>query len=110
VDGIADPGSGGERGALMTVNPATLLPTAEFVENGLAADALLRLVEIEVREPDVNKWVQLARADRPAAGLSDATKGDLDRSLRQREIRRPGGFADELRVVLSRAAPGPGAN
>jgi DNA-binding CsgD family transcriptional regulator len=86
---------------MMTVDPATLLPTAEFVENGLPADALLRLVEIEVREPDVNKWVQLARADRPAASLSDATEGDLDRSLRQREIRRPGGFADELRVVLT---------
>jgi DNA-binding CsgD family transcriptional regulator len=86
---------------LMTVDPATLLPTAEFVENGLPAPELLRLVEIEVREPDFNKWVHLARADRPAASLSDVTAGDLDRSLRQREIRRPGGFSDELRVVLA---------
>lgn len=86
---------------LMTVDPATLLPTAEFVENGMPADALLRLVDIEVREPDVNKWVQLQRADHPAASLSDATAGELDRSLRQREIRGPGGFADELRVVLA---------
>ncbi|MGP4024565.1 helix-turn-helix transcriptional regulator [Actinomadura sp. 3N407] len=86
---------------LMTVDPATMLPTAEFVENGLPAAGLLRLVEIEAREPDFNKWVQLARADRPAASLSDVTAGDLDRSLRQREIRRPGGFSDELRVVLA---------
>jgi DNA-binding CsgD family transcriptional regulator len=86
---------------LMTVDPATLLPTAEYVENGLPAAEMLRLVEIEVREPDFNKWVQLARADRPAASLSDVTGGDLDRSLRQREIRRPGGFSDELRVVLA---------
>ena len=85
---------------LMTVDPATLLPTAEFVENGLPAEALLRLVEIELREPDFNKWVHLAQADRPAASLSEATTGDLDLSLRQREIRGPGGFADELRVVL----------
>ncbi len=86
---------------LMTTDPATLLPTAEYVANGLPAPALLRLVEIEMREPDYNKWTHLARAQRPAASLSDVTEGDLDRSLRQREIRRPGGFADELRVVLS---------
>ncbi|MGH3951026.1 MAG: hypothetical protein ACRDSE_18235 [Pseudonocardiaceae bacterium] len=85
---------------LMTTDPATMLPTAEFVENGLPAAEMLRLVEIEVREPDFNKWVQLAHADRPAASLSDVTAGDLNRSLRQREIRRPGGFSDELRVVL----------
>ena len=85
---------------LMTLDPATMLPTAEYVENGLPAAELLRLVEIEVREPDFNKWTQLARADHPAASLSAVTAGDLDRSLRQREIRRPGGFADELRAVL----------
>lgn len=90
-----------EGSCLMTVDPATLLPTAEFVENGLPAAELLRLVEIEVREPDFNKWTHLASADRPAASLSDVTEGDLDRSTRQREIRRPGGFSDELRVVLA---------
>lgn len=37
---------------LMTVDPATLLPTAEYVENGLPAPALLRMVDIELREPD----------------------------------------------------------
>ena len=60
-------------------------------------------MEIEVREPDFNKWAHLSRADRPAASLSEVTAGDLDRSLRQREIRGPGGFADELRVVLAGA-------
>lgn len=86
---------------LMTLDPATMLPTAEFVENGLPAAEMLRLVEIEVREPDFNKWTQLARAGHPAASLSGVTAGDLDRSLRHREIRRPGGFADELRAVLA---------
>jgi DNA-binding CsgD family transcriptional regulator len=86
---------------LLTLDPATLLPTAEYVENGLPAAGMLRLVEIEVREPDFTKWTQLARAEQPAASLSAATAGDLDRSLRQREIRRPGGFGDELRAVLA---------
>jgi DNA-binding CsgD family transcriptional regulator len=90
-----------EGSCLMTTDPATMLPTAEFVENGLPAAELLRLVDIELREPDFNSWAQLARAPRPAGSLSGATAGDLDRSLRQREIRRPGGFSDELRVVLA---------
>ena len=89
---------------LTTVDPATMLPTAEFVENGLPTPELLRLVEIEVSEPDVNKWVHLARTPSPAASLSAVTAGDLDRSRRHREVRGPGGFADELRVVLGSAA------
>jgi DNA-binding CsgD family transcriptional regulator len=62
---------------------------------------MIRLTEIELREPDFNKFTALARADQPTASLSGATAGDLDRSLRQRELRRPSGFADELRAVLS---------
>ena len=93
---------------LMTLDPATMLPTAEYVENGLPAAEMLRLVEIEVREPDANKWVALARADQPAACLSAVTAGDLDRSRRQREIRRPGGSATSC-GWCSPAAPECGA-
>ncbi|MCK2212817.1 helix-turn-helix transcriptional regulator [Actinomadura sp. ATCC 31491] len=86
---------------LQTMDPATLLPTGEYVENGLPAAEILRLIEIELREPDVNKWAALRNAGTAAAGLGEATRGDLDRSLRQRDVRGPGGFADELRVVLA---------
>ncbi|WP_165977900.1 helix-turn-helix transcriptional regulator [Nonomuraea diastatica] len=86
---------------LMTMDPATMLPTAEYVENGLPADSISRLVEIELREPDYTKWVDMARAGTAAASLSGATAGDLDLSRRQREVRRPGGYSDELRAVLS---------
>jgi hypothetical protein len=41
-----------EGSCLMTMDPATMLPTAEFVQNGMPADAISRLVEIELREPD----------------------------------------------------------
>jgi DNA-binding CsgD family transcriptional regulator len=88
---------------LLTIDPATYLPTGEFVENGLSAAATVRLTEIELREPDFNKFTALAREHRPAASLSEATEGDLDQSRRQRELRRPGGFEDELRAVLSGA-------
>ena len=86
---------------LLTVDPATLLPTREIVQNGLPPSARIRLTEIELGEADVNKFAALASRPVPAASLSAATRGELDRSLRQREIRRPNGFADELRAVLT---------
>ena len=52
---------------LLTFDPATLLPTGEVVENGLPADARVRLGQIELREPDFNKFAALARGRRPAA-------------------------------------------
>ena len=72
---------------LLTVDPATLLPTGSLVENGLPDAATARLTEIELGEPDVNKFTALARGPRPAASLGEATEGDLDRSLRQRQLR-----------------------
>lgn len=90
-----------EGSCLMTMDPATMLPTAEFVENGMPADAISRLVEIELREPDYTKWVDMARAGTNAASLSDVTGGELDLSRRHREVRHPWGYSDELRVVLS---------
>ncbi|HEX4812374.1 MAG TPA: helix-turn-helix transcriptional regulator [Nonomuraea sp.] len=86
---------------LQTMDPATLLVTGDYVENGLPSAEILRLIEIELLEPDVNKWTELKSARTAAAGLGQATRGDLDRSLRQREVRGPGGFADEIRVVLA---------
>ena len=86
---------------LLTLDPATLLPTGEVIDNALPPLASRRLGEIELTEPDFNKFAELAHADVPAASLSGATPGDLERSLRQREVRRPNGFADELRAVLT---------
>jgi DNA-binding CsgD family transcriptional regulator len=88
---------------LLTMDPATLLPTGELVDNGLPAAVWRRLTEIELREPDDNKFTTLARGCQPAASLCRATDGDLSRSLRHRELHRPNGFEDELRVVLSDA-------
>ena len=85
---------------LLTLDPATLLPTGEVVENGLPQWAMPRLTEIELAEEDFNKFTDLARARQPASSLSEATDGDLDRSLRHRELKRPLGFGDELRAAL----------
>ena len=92
---------------LMTVDPATLLPTSEVVDarlgvsDGVALETWPRFIEIELREPDFNKFHALARQGRPAASLSAATRGDLEQSVRYRELCRPIGFGDEARVVCS---------
>ena len=92
---------------LLTVDPATLLPTSEVVDARLGvSDRVVletwpRFIEIELREPDFNKFHALARQGRRAASLSDATQGDLQQSVRYRELCRSIGFDDELRVVCS---------
>ena len=90
-----------EGACLLTVDPATLLPTEEVVVDALPASVRPRMTEIELREPDVNKFTHLAHSTIPAASLSAVTAGDLDLSRRHRELRRPCGFADELRAVLA---------
>jgi DNA-binding CsgD family transcriptional regulator len=85
---------------VLTLDPATLLPTGEFVENGLPVETTPRLTEIELGEADYNKFTALARAERPAASLSEVTRGELDLSVRHRELKRPNGFGDELRAAL----------
>lgn len=86
---------------VMTMDPATLLPTGHVIENGLPDETTPRLAEIELQEPDFNKFTELARRRPPVASLSEATGGDLNRSRRQRELRRPHGFEDELRAALT---------
>jgi DNA-binding CsgD family transcriptional regulator len=72
-----------------------------MVENGLPPPATARMAEIEVgAEDDFNKFGALARTEQHVGRLSEATGGDLDRSLRHREVRRPHGFGDELRAAL----------
>ena len=85
---------------VLTMDPATQLPTGEVVENGLPPAVMARMSEIEFRGEDFNSFDALARSGRRVASLSGATGGHLDRSLRHRELRRPNGFGDELRAVL----------
>ncbi len=85
---------------MVTMDPATMLPTGEVMENGLPESATPRMTEIEIEGKDLNTFVALRRSGELAASLSGVTSGDLDRSTRHRELRRPHGFGDELRVTL----------
>src|SRR5262245_1851395 len=88
---------------MVSFDPATGLPTSEVSEPALPADTKLRLAQIEIDGDDVNVFGTLARSDLPAASLSEATGGDLNRSSRYRELRAPNGFGDELRTTLMSA-------
>jgi DNA-binding CsgD family transcriptional regulator len=74
-------------------DPDTGLPVDEWIDNSLAGGAGSRLPEIGLHETDITAWRQLAASGRPAASMSEATGGTLDRS------RRPRGLGDELRSV-----------
>ena len=74
-------------------DPETGLPVDEWIDNSLAGGAGCRLREIGLDETDIAAFRQLAASGRPAASVSEATCGTLDRS------RRPGGLGDELRSV-----------
>jgi DNA-binding CsgD family transcriptional regulator len=86
---------------LLTVDPATLLPTGRVVSYGFDPALTPRFIEIELREPDCNKFRDLARQGRRAASLSEATRGNLEQSLFYREYSRPMGLGDDLRVICS---------
>jgi DNA-binding NarL/FixJ family response regulator len=96
----------GDGFCMVTLDPATLLPTSEIVVNGLPPAFIPRLTEIEFGEADYNKLTDLARFGRPTASLNQATRGNLELSVRQRELRRPSGFGDELRSVLADSGGG----
>ena len=83
----------------LLVDPDTMLITGVYEEN-VPREAHLELIAIEVSEPDVNKFVDLARGQVSAGALSAATGGDLSRSRRWSRIYEPAGFGDELRAVF----------
>jgi DNA-binding CsgD family transcriptional regulator len=85
---------------MVLFDPATGLPTGEVSKDALPTDTNLRIAQIEIEADDVNVFRALTRSGVPAASLSEATRGDLNRSRRHRELRAPNGFGDELRTTL----------
>ena len=82
-----------------SADPATLLFTGGFAEEPLAGATPLFL-ENEFGRADVNKFATLATSSGPVASLDSVTCGDRFASPRYREIMRPLGLGDELRVAL----------
>lgn len=68
--------------------------------HNLPLDSCGPYFENELLVPDINKFVELAGADRTVGVLSEATGGDLRQSARYRTIGESLGIDDELRVAF----------
>lgn len=82
-----------DRACWHNVDPATSIVTNVLGDSALD-DPLLGV--IEYADDDVNKYVRLARASRPAETLRYATWDVPARSRRYREVLQPMGLDDEL--------------
>jgi DNA-binding CsgD family transcriptional regulator len=87
------------RGAVMTVDPWTLLPTGVLVE-GLPVEACAPFWDNELVAPGFNKFNALARSTDPVATLVGATDGDIARAPIYTDLYAPLGVADELRAAF----------
>lgn len=86
--------------AVMTTDPATHLPAGGVV-SGFAPSACVPFWDNELLDPDVDKFVDLARGPDPVASLAETTDGELARSPRYVKIYRQYGASDELRVAFA---------
>jgi len=82
-----------------TVDPHSLLLTSS-VGDGLSADGARRLFELEESGADLNQLAVLARRPPRVVTLAEATRGDVQKSARMRELFWPMGQRDELRAAL----------
>ncbi|HEY1388225.1 MAG TPA: hypothetical protein VGF38_06735 [Ktedonobacterales bacterium] len=87
-----------------TTDPSTLLFTGA-VHGGLEVHAVPALVSNELLQEDFNKFTDLAKSRQPVSTLQLATRGDLTRSPRYREILEPHGLGNELRAVFRSGGP-----
>jgi DNA-binding CsgD family transcriptional regulator len=82
---------------LFGLDPSTGLRTFQF--GGRGTEHTAEMATNEALHRDVNRYVDLTRAEMPAGWLS-AEHPAAGRSIRFNEILRPQGFTSELRVVL----------
>jgi DNA-binding CsgD family transcriptional regulator len=82
-----------------TADPATLLFTSA-VRDEVLAQATPQFLEREFLKDDPIQFTRLARTSSPVESLGMATKGELARSERYREMLAPMDLGDELRAAL----------
>jgi DNA-binding CsgD family transcriptional regulator len=86
-----------DRACWHNVDPATAMITTVYGESAPSSPLLPRL---EYGEPDVNQFATLARRPLTVGILSQATRGNRNRSRRFREVLEPMGIGDELTAAF----------
>lgn len=81
-----------------TLDPGSDLITQHQLQD--IEDHFPLIANNEYAVEDVNKFGELARAERKAATISQATGGHPDRSARFRDLLSPGGYGPELRSAF----------
>jgi DNA-binding CsgD family transcriptional regulator len=84
----------------LLLDPATVMNTGGYHDEGLPLPVLPRLLELEVGADDVNQLPALARDRSGVSTIHRRTGGRPERSARYREVMLPAGMGPELRAVL----------
>jgi DNA-binding CsgD family transcriptional regulator len=84
----------------LLLDPATLLATTGFHEEGLPLNLMPRLIEIEAEGNDVNVMPGLVRTGPGVSTIDRATDGRPETSERYRDVLAPAGLGREMRAVL----------
>jgi DNA-binding CsgD family transcriptional regulator len=98
-----------DRWCAVALDPATSLTTTGYHAEGLPADVVPRLLEIEAADEDVNGLPGLVRGDTAVSTIERATLGRPEQSARYRDVLAPSGLGRELRAGLRDASTGWGA-
>lgn len=89
-----------EAGLIATTDPATLLYTGAVLAEQSNVMHLPSFLANEYLDDDVLKHSDLARGPQRVGVLTSSTRGELDTSLRYRELLAPMGLGDELRAAF----------
>jgi DNA-binding CsgD family transcriptional regulator len=84
----------------LLLDPATVMNTGGYHDEGLPVEVLPRLLELEVGSEDVNQFPALARDRSGVATIHGRTAGRPELSARYRDVMVPAGMGPELRAVL----------
>lgn len=84
----------------LLLDPATVMNTGGYHDEGLPLEVLPRLLELEVGGHDVNQLITLARDRTGVSTLHRRTRGRPESSARYRDVMVPSGMGPELRAVL----------
>jgi DNA-binding CsgD family transcriptional regulator len=91
---------GVDRWCGLLLDPATVMNTGGYHDEGLPYEYLPRLLELEATGADVNALPALARDRAGISTVHRRTRGRPERSARFRDVLAPAGLGSELRVVL----------